>query len=212
MRRRLMVWTMVAAFLTATLSLPPAAAAQQANPNQNRTVLPISGTVDNAAGTLTGTFAITRFVTQNGGLMAVGTLTALPVRSPERVDARVSRRAVLLAPFAAVPLGVAVAAVLWVCRHFDVADLAAGLAAVGMVMLGTRAFHVDGLADTADGLTASYDSERSLAVMKSGSVGPAGAAFFAGVSLHLGFAVLAALFLLLGLVMTTGIREQGRGG
>jgi hypothetical protein len=71
-----MVWTMVAAFLTATLSLPPAAAAQQANPNQNRTVLPISGTVDNAAGTLTGTFAITRFVTQNGGLMAVGTLTA----------------------------------------------------------------------------------------------------------------------------------------
>ena len=75
MRRRLMVWTILAAFLT-TMSLPAAVAAQQQNPNQNRTVLPISGTVDGVAGTLTGTFAITRFATQNGALVAVGTLTA----------------------------------------------------------------------------------------------------------------------------------------
>jgi len=70
-----MVWTILAAFL-ATMSLPAAVAAQQQNPNQNRTVLPISGTVDGVAGTLTGTFAITRFATQNGALVAVGTLTA----------------------------------------------------------------------------------------------------------------------------------------
>ena len=76
MRRRLMVWTMLAACMTATIGLPSAVAAQQSNPNQNRTVVPISGTVDNAAGTLTGTFAITRFATQNGGLVAIGTLTA----------------------------------------------------------------------------------------------------------------------------------------
>ena len=36
MRRRLMVWTILAAFLT-TMSLPAAVAAQQQNPNQNRT-------------------------------------------------------------------------------------------------------------------------------------------------------------------------------
>jgi len=75
MRRRLMVWTILAAFV-ATTSLPATVAAQQQNPNQNRTVLPISGTVDGVAGTLTGTFAITRFATQNGALVAVGTLTA----------------------------------------------------------------------------------------------------------------------------------------
>jgi hypothetical protein len=76
MRRRLMVWTMLAAFVTATIGLPAVAAAQQQNPNQNRTVVPIAGTVNGVAGTLTGTFAITRFATQNGGLVAVGTLTA----------------------------------------------------------------------------------------------------------------------------------------
>jgi hypothetical protein len=77
MRRRLMVWTMLAVFLAPAMGLPTAVAhAQQQNPNQNRTVVPISGTVDNLAGTLTGSFAITRFATQNGALVAIGTLTA----------------------------------------------------------------------------------------------------------------------------------------
>ena len=43
-----------------------------------------------------------------------------------------------------------------------------------VLALGTRALHLDGLADLADGLTASFDRERSLAVMKSGTAGPAG--------------------------------------
>ena len=45
---------------------------------------------------------------------------------------------------------------------------------MAVLVLGTRAFHVDGLSDTADGLTASYDRERSLEVMHSGTSGPAG--------------------------------------
>ena len=40
------------------------------------------------------------------------------------------------------------------------------------------------------------------------AVGPGGAAFFAAVSLHLGFTVIAALFISLGLVMFSAIREQ----
>lgn len=111
----------------------------------------------------------------DGWRLAIGTLTALPVPPPSVVDARTARIAVLLAPLAVAPLGLAVGAVLWLAGHFDVAPAAAGLLAVGVLVLGSRAFHVDGLADTADGLTASYDRERSLAVMKSGSVGPAGA-------------------------------------
>ena len=107
--------------------------------------------------------------------LAIGTLTALPVRPPSRVDTRTARVAILLAPLAVAPLGLAVGAALWVAGHFGLNPLAAGLLAVGILTLGTRAFHADGLADTADGLTASYDRERSLAVMKSGSVGPAGA-------------------------------------
>jgi adenosylcobinamide-GDP ribazoletransferase len=113
---------------------------------------------------------------RDGWRLAIGTLTALPIPPPSVVDARVARWAVLLAPFAVAPLGLAVGAALWLAGHFGVQPLAAGLMAVGVLALGSRAFHIDGLADTADGLTASYDRERSLSVMKSGSVGPAGAA------------------------------------
>jgi len=112
----------------------------------------------------------------DGLRLAIGTLTALPVRPPAQVDQRTARTAVLLAPPASLPVGLAVAAVLWFAQLLDVDPLAAGFLAVGALALSTRAFHLDGLADTADGLTASYDRERSLAVMKSGSVGPAGAA------------------------------------
>jgi adenosylcobinamide-GDP ribazoletransferase len=112
----------------------------------------------------------------DGWRLALGTLTALPVRPPAQIDARTARIAVLVAPPAALPLGVAVALTLWVTHHVGVPALASGFLAVGVLALGARAFHLDGLADTADGLTASYDRERSLAVMKSGSVGPAGAA------------------------------------
>jgi adenosylcobinamide-GDP ribazoletransferase len=113
---------------------------------------------------------------RDGWRLALGTLTALPIQPPTTVTPHTARTAVLLAPLAAAPLGLAVAATLWLVGHFGVNPLAGGLLAVGVLVLGSRAFHVDGLADTADGLTASYDRERSLAVMKSGSVGPAGAA------------------------------------
>ncbi|HSI25959.1 MAG TPA: adenosylcobinamide-GDP ribazoletransferase [Aeromicrobium sp.] len=108
--------------------------------------------------------------------LALGTLTALPVAAPSRVDRAVAGRAALLAPLAAVPLGLSVAAALWVGSYANVPATALGLLAVAVLVLGTRALHVDGLADTADGLTASYDRERSLAVMRTGDVGPAGVA------------------------------------
>jgi adenosylcobinamide-GDP ribazoletransferase len=108
--------------------------------------------------------------------LAVGTLTAVPVRPPGRVDRDTAGLAMLVAPLAVVPLGVLVGLVLWGGDELDLPPLAVGLIGVGALALGTRAFHLDGLADTADALTASYDRARSLEVMKSGSVGPAGAA------------------------------------
>jgi adenosylcobinamide-GDP ribazoletransferase len=106
--------------------------------------------------------------------LSVGTLTAVPIRAPARVDRDTAGLSMVLAPLAVVPLGVVVALVLWGGRELDLPLLAVGLMAVGALALGSRAFHLDGLADTADGLTASYDRERSLEVMKSGAAGPAG--------------------------------------
>lgn len=108
--------------------------------------------------------------------LAVGTLTALPVAAPRSVDRQVSGRAMVLAPLAAVPLGTLVAAVCWAGRELGLAPLAVAAVAIGMLAMGSRALHLDGLCDAADGLTASYDPARSLAVMKGGTAGPAGAA------------------------------------
>lgn len=106
--------------------------------------------------------------------LAVGTLTALPVRPPGAVDRSVAGRAMLLAPLAVIPLGALVSAVLLLGSWADLPPLAVGFVAVGVLAAGSRALHWDGLSDVADGLTASYDAERSLAVMKSGTSGPAG--------------------------------------
>jgi adenosylcobinamide-GDP ribazoletransferase len=106
--------------------------------------------------------------------LALGTLTALPVGAPSRVDRAVARRAMLLAPVAVLPLGALVTGVLLLGDLAGLPALAVALVAVGALAAGSRALHWDGLSDVADGLTASYDAARSLEVMRSGSSGPAG--------------------------------------
>jgi adenosylcobinamide-GDP ribazoletransferase len=107
-------------------------------------------------------------------LLATGTLTAVPVPPPTRVDARTARWAMLLAPLAVAPLGV-LAVVLGLLGHLvGLPTPAVAILVLGAVAAGSRALHWDGLSDTVDGLTASYDAERSLAVMRSGTAGPAG--------------------------------------
>ena len=111
---------------------------------------------------------------RDGWRLAVGTLTALPVAPPTAVTGRTALQAVLLAPVAVLPLAVGVLLVGVLGREAGLTPLALGVLAVAVLALGTRVFHWDGLSDTADGLTASYDRERSLEVMKSGTSGPAG--------------------------------------
>ena len=108
--------------------------------------------------------------------LSFGTLTAWPVPPPRSIEFRTAGTAILLAPLTQVPLLAltALGSALWLALGGAPPVLAALL--IGAVVLSTRGMHLDGLADTADGLSASYDRERALAVMKAPDVGPSGVA------------------------------------
>ncbi|TQL67654.1 cobalamin-5'-phosphate synthase [Nocardioides albertanoniae] len=106
--------------------------------------------------------------------LATGTLTALPVRPPEQVDRTRAAVAMALAPAAALPLALVAGGIALLGQLAGLPHLVTALLAVGAVVAGNRALHIDGLADTVDGMAASFDRERSLEVMKTGTSGPAG--------------------------------------
>jgi adenosylcobinamide-GDP ribazoletransferase len=108
--------------------------------------------------------------------MAVGTLTALPVPPPRTIDRRVAGGAMLLAPVAAVPLAALAGLIMYGGDAIGLPALASAGLAIGAVALGSRGLHLDGLADTADGLGASYDRARALEIMRRGDSGPTGVA------------------------------------
>ncbi|ONM46081.1 adenosylcobinamide-GDP ribazoletransferase [Nocardia donostiensis] len=125
--------------------------------------------------------------------LAVSWLTVLPVRGPATVDGVDAGRAIALAPVVGVLLGGMATAVLWLLTQAGAGAGVAGLVAVAGLALLTRGMHLDGLADTFDGLGTYGPPERAREVMKSGGAGPFGVAaivFAVGVQ-ALSFAALA---------------------
>jgi adenosylcobinamide-GDP ribazoletransferase len=105
-----------------------------------------------------------------GPLESAALLTVLPV--PAR--ARASTRGVLpWAPLVGLVLGVVATGVALVGTRY-VSPLTGAVLGIAVLALLTRGLHLDGLADTADGMGPLRARERALAVMHQGDVGPFG--------------------------------------
>ena len=106
-----------------------------------------------------------------GLALALSWLTVLPVRAGAP-DARTAAAALRWAPLVGGLVGAATGAVVVGLVALGVPAAVAGLLAVGFAGLATRGMHLDGLADTADGLGCYGPPERALAVMRDGGAGP----------------------------------------
>jgi adenosylcobinamide-GDP ribazoletransferase len=125
--------------------------------------------------------------------LATGLLTIFPVKPPTEITTATARTAMVLAPVAVAPLALISALVGWGAVLIGLPSVLPGVVVIGVLTLGTRAMHLDGLADTVDGLGSGQDRDRALAIMKAGDVGPMGVT---ALVLVLGAQVLAASALL----------------
>ena len=104
---------------------------------------------------------------------AFGTLTVLPVRVT-RWDRPAARGGMLAAPLAGLVVGLAAAVAGGVLTALGATPLLAAAGAVAVPAALTRGLHLDGLADTADGLGSGKPADEALRIMKQSDIGPFG--------------------------------------
>lgn len=104
---------------------------------------------------------------------AFGTLTVLPA-GVRRWDRAAARGGMLAAPVVGVVVGLAAATCGGVLTALGADPLLAAVGAVAVPAVLTRGLHLDGLADTADGLGSGKPAPDALRIMKQSDIGPFG--------------------------------------
>jgi len=114
-----------------------------------------------------------------GWRVAVSMFTIIPARGPAQVDRDAAARAVLLLPALGALLGGLAAGVLAAGEAAGASPpgrLLASVLAIGALAVLTGGLHLDGLADTADGLGSRRTGQHALAIMRRSDIGPIGVA------------------------------------
>ncbi|MFJ3188202.1 adenosylcobinamide-GDP ribazoletransferase [Streptomyces halstedii] len=109
----------------------------------------------------------------HGVRFAFGTLTVLPVRV-SRWDRGTARAGMLCAPLAGLVVGLLAAVPGALLSLAGAGPLLAAVASAALPAALTRGLHLDGLADTADGLGSGKPAEDALRIMKQSDIGPFG--------------------------------------
>ncbi|QUI31386.1 adenosylcobinamide-GDP ribazoletransferase [Streptomyces alfalfae] len=109
----------------------------------------------------------------DGIRFAFGTLTALPVEVT-RWDREAARSGMQCAPLAGLVVGLCAAGVGGTLTALGSGPLLAAVATAATPAALTRGLHLDGLADTADGLGSAKPAEDALRIMKQSDIGPFG--------------------------------------
>ncbi|WP_405653894.1 adenosylcobinamide-GDP ribazoletransferase [Streptomyces sp. RK9] len=109
----------------------------------------------------------------DGLRFAFGTLTVIPVHV-RRWDRDAARAGMLCAPLAGLVVGLGAAAAGSALLALGASPLLAAVAAVAVPAAATRGLHLDGLADTADGLGSGKAADDALRIMKQSDIGPFG--------------------------------------
>ncbi|MFF9348724.1 adenosylcobinamide-GDP ribazoletransferase [Streptomyces sp. NPDC014734] len=113
------------------------------------------------------------FLNGHGLRFAFGTLTVLPVRVT-RWDRDTARAGMLCAPLAGLVVGVLAASAGVLSLLLGSGPLLAAVACAAVPAVLTRGLHLDGLADTADGLGSAKPADDALRIMKRSDIGPFG--------------------------------------
>ncbi|MCX4786227.1 MULTISPECIES: adenosylcobinamide-GDP ribazoletransferase [unclassified Streptomyces] len=109
----------------------------------------------------------------HGLRFAFGTLTVLPVRVT-RWDRGTARAGMLCAPLAGLVVGLLAAVPGGLLLLLGSGPLLAAVASAAVPAVLTRGLHLDGLADTADGLGSGRPADDALRIMKQSDIGPFG--------------------------------------
>ncbi|MGW4230226.1 adenosylcobinamide-GDP ribazoletransferase [Streptomyces sp. NPDC004980] len=109
----------------------------------------------------------------HGIRFAFGTLTVLPVRV-SRWDRGAARAGMLCAPLTGLVVGLLAAGSGVLLLLAGAGALPAAVASAALPAVLTRGLHLDGLADTADGLGSARPAEDALRIMKQSDIGPFG--------------------------------------